>query len=49
MNAQGWWDELEAELLSDKPDRRRVVNDIKELLEAIEEGDDLPVPAREED
>jgi len=48
MDTQGLYDELEAELLAANPNRAYVIRDLKALLEAIEDGGELPVPCTEE-
>jgi hypothetical protein len=42
MDAQGWLEELLAELSDTYASRDNVIRDLKELLRAIEDGDDLP-------
>jgi hypothetical protein len=43
MDAQGCLDELLAELSRKTPNRDYVIRDVKELLEALEDGYSLPV------
>ena len=48
MDTQGWWEELVAQLADPQPNREVVIECLRNLLEAIEEGDPLPHVNEEE-
>jgi hypothetical protein len=48
MDTQGWWEELVAQLAAPHPNRETVIECLRELLDAIQEGDPLPHHSEEE-